>query len=197
VERQGSGAAPAVEGLRFQSEFITPAAELDLLDRIRSLEFHEMRMRGVAAKRRVIHYGVNYSFETFKATPGPPVPDFLFPLRERCARLAEVAADALAEALLTEYSPGAAIGWHRDAHPFDIVIGVSLLSACRFRFRRGKVRAWETAELPLPPRSAYVLTGPARTEWQHSIPPVQELRYSVTFRTLRTRSSAGAPRGRG
>ena len=176
---------PAIEGLLFQEELITPAEELDLLERIRSLEFHEMRMRGVAAKRRVIHYGVNYSFETFKATPGPPIPGFLLPLRAHSASFAGVEPTDLAEALITEYSPGAAIGWHRDAYPFDIVIGASLLSSCRFRFRRGKVRAWETAELPLSPRSAYVLTGPARTEWEHSIPPVKELRYSVTFRTLR------------
>lgn len=176
---------PQIDGLRFQEELITPDEQSALLDRIRSLDFQEMKMRGVVAKRRVIHFGVNYSFETFKATPGPAIPDFLLPLGERCASFADVAADALAEALITEYSPGAAIGWHKDAHPFDIVIGVSLLSACRFRFRRGKVRAWETAELPLPPRSAYVLTGPARSEWEHSIPPVKELRYSVTFRTMR------------
>lgn len=176
---------PLVEGLRFEEDFITRDEELSLLDRIRSLEFQEMKMRGVVARRRVLHYGVNYSFETFKATPGPSIPEFLLPLRERAASFAAVEPTALAEALITEYSPGAAIGWHKDAYPFDLVIGISLVSASRFRFRRGKVRAWETAELPLPPRSIYVLTGPARTEWEHSIPPVKELRYSVTFRTLR------------
>ena len=175
----------SIEGLRFNEGLIPPAEELALLERIRSLEFHEMKMRGIVAKRRVIHYGVNYSFETFKATPGPPIPDFLIPLRQRCASFADLEDGDLAEALITEYSPGAAIGWHRDAYPFDIVIGVSLLSWCRFRFRRGRVGAWETAELPLPPRSAYVLTGPSRTEWEHSIPPLKELRYSVTFRTLK------------
>jgi DNA oxidative demethylase len=187
MARQGSllRSEPEVEGLRFAEEFITGREELDLLERIRSLDFHEMRMRGVVARRRVIHYGVNYSFETFKATPGPPIPEFLLPLRERAASFAGVEPSDLAEALITEYSPGAAIGWHKDAHPFDIVIGISLLSASRFRFRRGKVRAWETAEVPLPPRSIYVLTGPARAEWEHSIPAVKELRYSVTFRTLR------------
>ena len=191
MTRQGSmlDPLPAVEGLRFQPEFITGDDELDLLNRIRSLEFHEMKMRGVVAKRRVIHYGVNYSFETFRATPGPPIPEFLLGRRERAAAFAGVSSEDLAEALITEYSPGAAIGWHRDAHPFDIVIGISLLSACRFRFRRGKVRAWETQELLLPSCSAYVLTGPARTEWEHSIPPVKEPRYSITFRTLRKRGT--------
>ena len=187
MARQGSliPTAPEIEGILYRDEFITAGEELDLLNRIRSLDFHEMKMRGVIARRRVIHYGVKYSFETFKASEGPPIPPFLLPLRERAAEFAAVQPGDLAEALLTEYAPGAPIGWHRDAHPFDIVIGISLLSPCRFRFRRGEVRAWETVDVPLPPRSAYVLTGPARTEWEHSIPPVKELRYSITFRTLR------------
>lgn len=187
MARQGSllGGEPLVEGFQLDERFITAAEELALLECIRPLEFHDMKMRGVVARRRVLHYGVLYSFETFRATPGPPIPEFLLPLRERAASFAGVTAEALAEALITEYSPGATIGWHRDAAPFDIVVGISLASACHFRFRRGRVRAWETAEIQLPPRSAYVLDGPARREWEHSIPAVKELRYSVTFRTLR------------
>ena len=176
---------PAIEGFKLDEQFITADEEFALLKRLRALEFHEMKMRGVVARRRVLHYGVRYSFETFRASPGPPIPDFLLPLRERAAAFADLAPVRLEEALLTEYSPGATIGWHRDAAPFDIVIGISLASACRFRFRRGKVRAWETAEVVLPPRSAYVLDGAARREWEHSIPAVKELRYSVTFRTMR------------
>ena len=176
---------PAIEGFRFNPQLITPQEESDLLECIRALDFHEMKMRGVVARRRVLHYGVHYSFETFRATPGPPMSESLLPLRERAGHFAGLLPSDLAEALITEYSPGAAIGWHRDAAPFDIVIGISLVSACRFRFRRGKVRAWQTAEFVLPPRSAYVLDGAARREWEHSIPPVKELRYSVTFRTLR------------
>ncbi len=189
MARQGSliGSAQKIEGFVYRDDFITGPTELDFLERIRALDFHEMKMRGVVAKRRVIHYGVKYSFETFKVSEGPPLPGFLLPLREEAAAFAGVESAALAEALITEYSPGAAIGWHRDAHPFDIVVGISLLSACRFRFRRGKVRAWETVEVPLRPRSAYVLTGAARSEWEHSIPSVKELRYSITFRTLRKR----------
>jgi alkylated DNA repair protein (DNA oxidative demethylase) len=177
-----------IEGLQYQPEFLSAADEAALLSEICGLEFHEMKMRGVMAKRRVIHYGVKYSFETFKASEGPPIPDFLLPVRIHAAEFAALAPEQLAEALITEYSPGAAIGWHRDASPFGDVVGISLLSGCRFRFRRGKVRAWETQELPLEPRSAYVLRGPARTEWEHSIPPVKELRYSITFRTLRKAS---------
>ena len=187
MARQGSflESGPVIEGFKLDEQFITADEELALLERFRALEFHEMKMRGVVARRRVLHYGVHYSFETFRASPGPPIPDFLLPLRERAAAFADLAPVQLEEALLTEYAPGAAIGWHRDAAPFDIVIGISLASACRFRFRRGRVRAWETAEVVLPPRSAYVLDGAARREWEHSIPAVKELRYSVTFRTMR------------
>ena len=173
------------EGFQYRQAFLSGAEEEQLLGEIRRCEFHELKMRGVVAKRRVIQYGWKYNFESFKTTEGPPIPEFLLPVRERAATFGDVAAEALSEALLTEYAPGAAIGWHRDAPGFDIVIGISLLSACRLRFRRGQTGAWETRELHLEPRSAYLLSGPARSQWQHSIPPVGELRYSITFRTMR------------
>ena len=185
-------AAARPEGLIHQPDFLEPAEEDALVERLQALEFHEVRMRGVAAKRRVIQYGWKYGFESFRATEGPPVPDFLLLIRDRAARLAHLDPDALSEALLTQYGPGAAIGWHRDAAPFDIVVGISLLSACRLRFRRGRTGAWDTCELGLDPRSAYVLAGPARTEWQHSIPAVKALRYSITFRSMRRRSARSA-----
>ena len=108
-------------------------------------------------------------------------------MRERVGELAGVAPAELVEVLLTEYSPGAGIGWHRDAPMFGVVAGVSLLGACRFRFERGKGEERETRAVTLAPRSAYLLTGEARAAWRHCIPPAKELRYSVTFRTLRTR----------
>jgi alkylated DNA repair dioxygenase AlkB len=125
---------------------------------------------------------------------GEPLPEFLVPVRDRAAAFAGLPPSTLSEALLTEYAPGAPIGWHRDAPPFGDVVGISLLSPCRFRFRRGRAGAWETTEVQLVPRSIYVLTGPARTEWEHSIPAVSELRYSITFRTLRERRPAVRPR---
>jgi alkylated DNA repair dioxygenase AlkB len=180
------------DGFRHQDDFVTPGEERDLLEAIAALEFHELRMRGVAAKRRVIQYGWKYSFESFRMTEGPPLPAFLLPLRDRAAAFAQLSPAELSEGLVTEYAPGAAIGWHRDAPGFGVVVGISLLSSCRFRFRRGRTRAWDTTEILLRPRSIYVLTGPARTEWQHSIPAVTSPRYSVTFRTLR---GAGKSRG--
>lgn len=178
------------EGFQYREDFLAPAEEDELLATIRALAFQEVRMRGVAAKRRVVQYGVKYSFETYRAAEGPPLPLFLEPARDRAAAFAGIPPPALSEALVTEYQSGAPIGWHRDAAPFGLVIGISLLAPCRFRFRRGWTGAWERRELILAPRSAYLLTGPARSEWQHSIPPVAALRYSITFRTMRKERGA-------
>lgn len=178
------------DGFVYQPDFIDTAEESALLERFAQLEFHPVEMRGVVARRRVIQYGWKYAFDRTRLTPGPELPDFLVPLRDRAAGLAGVEPAALSEGLLTEYPPGAPIGWHRDAPGFGIVVGISLLAACRFRFRRGPERGSERVSLTLEPRSAYVLSGPARSEWQHSIPEVATLRYSVTFRTM-----VGAPLG--
>jgi len=146
-------------------------------------------MHGVVARRRVRHFGWHYGYDRGRIEPGEPIPDFLLPVRARLAGFASVDAEALGEALVTEYPPGAGIGWHRDAPAFGIVAAVSLLAPARMRFRRGKTGAWETAELELAPRSAYLIAGEARSQWQHGIPPAKALRYSITFRTLRPRRS--------
>jgi alkylated DNA repair dioxygenase AlkB len=189
----------APPGFVYQPDFVSVAEEAMLLDELRRLPFGEVKMHGVIARRRVIHFGWLYGYESWRIEPGPAIPEFLLPLRSEAGRLASVAPESLAEVLVTEYPAGAGIGWHRDAPMFDVVVGVSLLSACRFRFQRGKRDARETTAVVLEPRSTYVLTGAARSEWQHSIPPTRTMRYSITFRTLRARKSGartptGAPR---
>ena len=173
------------EGFTYKPRFLSAPEHDSLLRHISTLEFHDVRMHGVVARRRVIQYGWKYAFDGARLSEGPALPPFLLPARERAAVLASVDAESLAEALITEYQPGAPIGWHRDAPGFGIVVGISLGSACRFRFRRGPERGSERVTLTLEPGSAYVLSGPARSEWQHSIPEVDALRYSITFRTLR------------
>jgi DNA oxidative demethylase len=179
------GDAPLPEGLRLEAGFLSADEEAALLGQFATVEFRDITMRGIKARRRVIQYGWHYSFESFKMTQAAPIPDFLLPVRDRAAAFATLEAEQLSEGLILEYSPGATIGWHRDAAPFGTVVGISLGAECRFRFRRGRVRAWETYELDLQPRSIYVLDGPARREWEHSIPAVKTLRYSITFRTLK------------
>lgn len=178
-------AADLPEGFRYYEDILSPAEETALLGGVRTLAFGEVRMRGQVARRRTIHFGWTYGYETWRVEPGPAIPDFLLGLRTRAARLAAVAPDALAEVLVTHYPPGAGIGWHRDAPAFGVVVGVSLLGACRFRFQQGRDTARRTRALVLAPRSAYVLASAARWQWEHAIPPGREERYSITFRTLR------------
>lgn len=174
------------EGFRYYGDILSPEDEATFLAGVRQLAFGEVRMRGQVARRRTIHFGWTYGYETWRVEPGPAIPDFLLGLRARAAALASVEPEALAEVLVTHYPPGAGIGWHRDAPMFGDVAGVSLLGACRFRFERGRGDDRETRAVMLAPRSAYLLAGAARAAWRHSIPPTKALRYSVTFRTLRT-----------
>jgi len=178
-------AADLPEGFRYYEDVLSPAEEAILLDGVRTLAFGDVRMRGQVARRRTIHFGWTYGYETWRVEPGPPTPEFLLELRGRAAALAAVEPEALAEVLVTHYPPGAGIGWHRDAPAFGVVVGISLLSACRFRFQQGRDAARRTRALMLAPRSAYVLAGAARWQWQHAIPPTKEERFSITFRTLR------------
>jgi len=141
-------------------------------------------MHGQVAKRVVRHYGTSYDFESATITPGDPVPEWLSPLRSRCAVLLDQDAGELAEALATRYQPRATIGWHRDARGFGDVVGVCLGSNCRMLFQRGKGPDRKVFEQQLEALSAHVLTGSARWAWQHSIPPVAAERFFITFRTL-------------
>jgi len=174
------------EGLIYMPDFLGEDEAAELLATLTSLEFHEIRMHGQIARRTARHYGIAYDYDNpSQSEEGEPLPDWLSSLRDRIAGLAGVQPTDLVEALVQHYPPGAPIGWHRDAPKFGIVAGVSLASAARMRFQRGKGEAREVAEVLLEPRSAYVLTGKSRWSWQHSIPPAKEERYSITFRTLR------------
>ncbi|HEY7770646.1 alpha-ketoglutarate-dependent dioxygenase AlkB [Longimicrobium sp.] len=172
------------EGLRYQADVLPPDEEQGLVERIRELPLKEFEFHGYVGKRRVVSYGWHYDFAERRLHKVDEIPDFLLPLRYRAAAFAEVAPEELSHALVTEYGAGAAIGWHRDKGVFGDVIGVSLVSSCAFRLRRKAGSKWERYSLTAEPRSAYLLRGPSRTEWEHSIPAVDSLRYSVTFRTL-------------
>jgi alkylated DNA repair dioxygenase AlkB len=181
--------APA--GFVFQPEIMSSAEEDEFLGVIKRLSFGPFVMHGEEAKRRIANFGLRYTRPSRSLTRAPEFPDELEPLRVRAASLAGIAPDEFAHLLINEYQPGAGIGWHRDSPPFGIVAGISIGAACRMRFRKGEGALQETYAVELAPRSIYLLTGSAREEWQHSIPPVKDLRYSMTFRTLRA-AQAGA-----
>jgi alkylated DNA repair dioxygenase AlkB len=173
------------EGFRYQADILTLSEERDLAERIRELPLKEFEFQGYVGKRRSLSYGWHYDFGDRTLRPADEIPAYLLSLRERAAAFADLAPGDLLHALVTEYGPGAAIGWHRDKGVFGDVVGISLLAPCTFRFRRQAVAAWERYSLTAEPRSAYLLRGAARTDWEHSIPAVEALRYSITFRSLR------------
>ena len=175
------------QGVVYQPEVIPADEEARLLGELERLRFDPIVLHGRAARRTARHYGLDYDYESRTPKPGEPPPGWLLPVRERAARFAGFEPEELAEILVQRYPPGSTIGWHRDAPAFDTVIGVSLGGSSRLRFQRGKREDRRVWEVTLEPRSGYVLTGDARRSWEHSIPPTKELRYSVTFRTLRNR----------
>jgi len=154
---------------------------------IQALDFRTFQMQGVTAKRRIRQFGLHYAFQSYQLTVTDAIPAEFDEIRTRSAALAGIDAAEWAEALVTEYQAGAGIGWHRDAPAFGLVAGISIAGSCRMRFQTGTGAARQTAAIHLSPRSIYLLTGDARTKWQHMIPPTRELRYSITFRTLRKR----------
>jgi len=174
------------DGFRYRPDFLTPDEERGLVDFVEKLAFREVRMHGVAARRTVVHFGYDYDYSGWKIVPTDPPPPYLRFLIERAAAEAEIAPESLEQFLIARYPAGASIGWHRDAPMFGSpVIGVSLLGACRMRFRRKSPDGWETFAQELAPRSLYILGGAARAQWQHHIPPAKEPRYSISMRTLR------------
>lgn len=177
--------APSLpEGLRYRSDLISPADEAALVEKIATLPFRPFEFHGYLGNRRTVSFGFRYDFGDQRMHDAELVPGFLLPLRERAADFAGLDESELVHALVTEYATGAGIGWHRDRPIFADVIGISLLAPCRFRLRRKDGNKWQRAALDLAPRSAYLMRGPVRYDWQHSIAPMEELRYSVTFRSL-------------
>lgn len=179
-------AAPDLpEGMVYQPDFVSRDEAQALADWLATLPFEPFQFQGYEGKRQVVSFGWTYDFSRSHLLKADDVPAELAPLRARSAGLAGVAADDLLQVLINKYEPGAPIGWHRDRPVFEKVVGVSLLAPCAFRMRRRVGAGFERRTLTLAPRSAYLLSGPARTEWEHSIPPAQALRYSITFRNFR------------
>jgi len=176
------------EGFVYEPEFLGREEENFLLRTAESLPLQEAQYREWQAKRRIVSYGGRYDFTHRALSEAPPIPDFLVPLRDRIARWAGIDPASIHHAVVAEYRPGTQLGWHRDVPDFERVMGVSLGGRARMRLRRYPPEhgARAALTLDLAPRSAYAFAGPARWDWQHAISPTKELRYSITFRTLRS-----------
>ena len=174
-----------LEGFRYQRELISAREEQALLTHLRELPFRPFQFHGHQGRRRTVSFGWQYEFSgSGKLRKAEDIPEFLLPLRALAASFAGLEPEAFQHALVIEYGPGASIGWHRDKPVFGEVVGISLLAPCVLRFRRKVGAKWERANVTAEPRSAYHLTGPVRSEWQHSILRVDTLRYSITFRQV-------------
>ena len=189
-----------LEGFRYERSVISNAEEDKLLTHVRQLPFREFEFHGYRGKRRIVSFGWQYDYSGRTLRKAEDIPEFLLPLRVKAASFAGMNPEALPHVLVTEYGPGVGIGWHRDKAVFGQVVGISLLAPCVLRFRRKvtdesqrvvvKARPkskgkWDRVNVLAEPRSAYLLTGPSRFDWEHSILRVDALRYSITFRNLR------------
>lgn len=185
-------ATPWPEGLRLGHDFLTAQDEDALLAWIGSLDLQAARYKGYTARRRIASFGSAYDFERLQLQAAPPLPPALLDLRERVASWLGVPAQSLRQALVAEYAPGTPLGWHRDVPDFESVVGLSLAGPARLRLRPYPPRRGaQVLNLDLAPRSIYALQGPARWQWQHSVPPTPGLRYSITLRTPRARGARG------
>jgi alkylated DNA repair dioxygenase AlkB len=176
-------------GFRYAADFLGVGEQQALLNQIGPLPFREFQFHGFLGKRRVVSFGWRYDFNGGGLSKTDDMPAFLLPVRQKAAAFAGVPPSALQQVLVTEYRPGAAIGWHKDRSVFGDVVGISLLAPCVFRFRRKKEAGWDRVTMKVEPRSIYLLRGPSRSEWEHSIPAVDALRYSLTFRNVLERGA--------
>jgi alkylated DNA repair dioxygenase AlkB len=172
------------EGCRYYSDILSVEEENALAHELGALPFKPFDFQGFLANRQVVSFGYRYDYNSRAVVEAAPFPSFLIPLRRKVAAIFDRSEETFRQVLINEYRPGAGIGWHRDKAQFDEVVGVSLLAPCTLRFRRKVGQTWVRASLQPEPRSAYLLSGPARTVWEHSVPPLDRLRYSITLRTL-------------
>jgi alkylated DNA repair dioxygenase AlkB len=181
----GGPDAPAVDGFRYAPDLFSPATERALVAQFETLPFKPFEFHGYQGNRRIVSYGYRYDHGGRTLRKSELMPDFLAPLREVASQFSDIATEKLEQALVTEYAPGAGIGWHRDKPMFDDVVALSFLAPCNLRLRRQVGTGWQRRAVEIAPRAGYLLHGSVRTEWEHSITPMDRLRYSVTFRSFR------------
>jgi alkylated DNA repair dioxygenase AlkB len=189
-------------GFRYMPDVISPAQERDCVARFEKLPLKPFEFHGYQGNRRIYTFGHRYVFAGQEARQDASIPDYLRPLMEIASEISGTPADGFEQIMVTEYAPGAGIGWHRDRPTYEDIVGISFLAPCVLRLRRRNGDDWERMSAHIEPRSAYLLHDKVRNVWQHSIAPMDTLRYSVTLRSFRTGHStkdqeAAGPRTRG
>jgi alkylated DNA repair dioxygenase AlkB len=184
-------AGPA--GLRYQPGFVAEAAETELISRIAELPLQPFQFGAFEGKRRVASFGYRYDYALQRLAEADPIPAWLAPVARSVESFGDLPPGSVRQILCTEYDIGVGIGWHRDKPHFDKVFGLSLGASCKFRFRRAAGDRWERFTVNAEPRSLYLMEGEARRVWEHSIPAVEQRRYSITFRTMRVEAAETRP----
>jgi alkylated DNA repair dioxygenase AlkB len=182
------------EGLRYEPEFISRATEAELIADLEKLPLQPFQFGAYEGKRRVASFGFRYDYSLRKLQEAGPIPGWLTSIIGSVEKFGGLPAGSVRQILCTEYDAGVGIGWHRDKPHFDEIFGLSLGAPCKFRFRRAAGDKWQRFMLPAEPRSLYMMSGEARQAWEHSIPAVEQRRYSITFRTMRTDAAETGPR---
>jgi|SRR5687768_436917 alkylated DNA repair dioxygenase AlkB len=183
--------AQVPDGFLYRKNFISAAEEQELIEEIQKVQLEPFKYYQFTGKRRTASFGWQYEFGASEITAAPEMPPFLLPLRVRAGKVFNIDPNSLVQTSIIEYSTGSPIGWHRDIPQFGVVVGISLGAACRMKFRKysrvrpKKVDRNEVLSIELQPRSIYLMSEAAREIWQHSIPPVKQLRYAIMMRTLR------------
>ena len=175
---------PLIAGLRYAEDIITRDEEQALLAQLMPLDLAPFKFHGWLGNRKTQSFGWRYDFDDASFTPGEPIPDWLMPIRQKAAAFSGLQPDDFVQALVARYDPGAGIGWHRDRDVFEQVVGISLSTPATLRFRQRTATGFRRASVEVEPRSAYLLSGESRHDWEHSITPGDQLRFSITFRTL-------------
>lgn len=185
---------PLIAGLEYREDFVSEREAQVLIDKLQAEELTPFRFHGWLGNRKTKTYGWRYDFDDASFAPAEPIPEWLHPVRAKAAELAGIAPGDFAHVLLARYNPGAGIGWHRDRPQFENVVGISLGSIATMRFRQRTADGFRRAKVQLGPRSAYLLSGEVRREWEHSIAPGDTLRFSITFRSLSEKGRRAAAR---
>jgi alkylated DNA repair dioxygenase AlkB len=178
------------EGLRYAANFVSPAIEHKLILGIRSLPLQPFQFGQFEGKRRVASFGFRYDYALRQLLRAEPMSAWLAEIVEEIETFGGPST-RIRQVLCTEYDVGVGIGWHRDKPHFDKIFGLSLGSACKFRFRKRAGKTWDRFTLDVEPRSLYMMSGASRLIWEHSIPAVEAPRYSITFRTMRNGPDPG------
>ncbi len=172
-------------GFRYIPDVLSPAEERALIREFQRLPLKPFEFHGHQGNRRIYTFGHKYIFAGQEPRADASIPDYLGRLTDIASQISGMPANAFEQLMVTEYAPGAGIGWHRDRPTYEDIVAVSFLAPCTLRLRRKIGERWERRFARIEPRSVYLLHGPVRDSWQHSIAPMNVLRYSVTLRTFR------------